>query len=234
MTFLGGEKLPPKLQQLLEILPDVDRVSLLAISQQYRMDLDDPGFLPLLLTTRGITALEEARKALAVECEASIDLAIRRSSASIVEAGNSQAERLASETNRAAAFIDEYAADSEKSIKEALDAWSGDTLNKAIENVLLKNSEEAITTAKGIADTATVEFANTVNNAVVAARQAAIDLKAAAADANDAVSFIPYLVLAVALLIGMVLGAGGLYLLRPTPIDTTEITKEIIKSCRKN
>lgn len=234
MTPLSSDKLPPKLQQLLEILPNVDRVSLLAISQQYRMDLDDPGFLPLLLTTRGITALEEARKALAAECEASIELAIRRSSTSIVEAGNVQAERLASETNRAAAFIDEYAADAEKGIKDALGLWSGETLNKTIENVLLQNSEEAVTTAKEIADRATGEFTNAVNTAAVAARQAAIDLKTAAEDAKEAVSFMPYLLLAVVLLIGMVVGAGGLYLLKPTTIDTTEITKEIIKSCRKN
>lgn len=90
---------PPKLQQLLHQMPDVDKVKLLQIAQHYAMDLDDPGFLPLLLTHQGIEALEYAKNELIREAGGTVSVALNQAQKAL-ETAEKTAKSLDSETEK--------------------------------------------------------------------------------------------------------------------------------------
>ncbi len=101
MAVTQPAALPPKLQQLLATLPDIDKVALLALAHRYKMDLDDPGFLPLLLTQQGIAALDKAKAELVQEIERSLDFVANK----VASVGREEETRLLRFNDRLAGVL---------------------------------------------------------------------------------------------------------------------------------
>ena len=118
-------KIPPKLQQLLEVMQDVDKVTLLHIARQYQMDLDDPGFLPLLLTKEGIQALQMAVNSLTSETEKAVNFVLQKSSSIMNDVSQAELAKLQSFSQQAADYIQSQQAASEAAMKTALSQYSG-------------------------------------------------------------------------------------------------------------
>ncbi|MDP2196095.1 MAG: hypothetical protein Q8J72_08930 [Rhodocyclaceae bacterium] len=179
-----ADRIPPKLQQLLEQLPDVDKVKLLAIAHQYKMDLDDPSFLPLLLTQQGITALAGAKTELVGE----VDAALNRVAAKIVESSNSEAERLKDYSASLAAFLKQQTEEAEAKIKHAVGTWAAGPLVDAVFSAVVEQIEAtaavATKAAAASADAASAKFAASCEAAALSARTAAGCAEAAAAEAS--------------------------------------------------
>jgi len=230
----SGQKIPPKLQALLEVIPDIDKVNLLHIARHYQMDLDDPGFLPLLLTQQGIAALEAARSELEKECSASVTFALSRASAAIGEAGKAQQDRIISITQEAEQHLSMCAADTEIALQEAVAIWSERTLSDSIANALMENSEAAKSTALLAANS----FAEVANHAASTASDAARDCKKAAEAATEAVKDTKILFVLCVFLLGVIAGSGAIYFsAKPKAsdvyLDTAMIAKTAVNSCIK-
>lgn len=121
--------LPPKLQQLLSTMPDVDKVKLMQIAHQYKMDLDDPGFLPLLLTQQGIEALDKARAGLESEAAATIE----RVASQVVATREAEAAKLKEYTGDLGAIVRAEAAQAQTAMQQALSAWAERSLTDALD-----------------------------------------------------------------------------------------------------
>lgn len=172
--------LPPKLEQLLATMPDVDKVAVLRIAQHYRMDLDDPGFLPLLLTREGISALEKARDELAAETDRTINMALQKAS-----------EAIAQKTTAAAETILAHTAEAEAEMKKALAAWAERSLQNAVNQALASNAsgmaaaqEHHIRTVSEMFALAATTAANECNAAARAATAAVQQAEEAARNTN--------------------------------------------------
>ena len=176
--------LPPKLNQLLESMPDVDKVKLMQIAHHYKMDLDDPGFLPLLLTQQGITALAAAK----AEMVGEVDAALNRVAAKIVEASSSEAERLKEYSASLAAHLRQQTEEGGAKIKHAVGTWAAGPLVDAVFSAVVEQIEAtaavATKAAAASADAASAKFSQNCEAAVLSARTAAGCAEAAAAEAN--------------------------------------------------
>lgn len=230
-----GQKIPPKLQQLLALMPDVDKVNLLHLARHYNMDLDDPGFLPMLILKEGIAALEAFTKSLSVESEKTATLILSRACAAINETGEAEKAALVRLRDEADIYIKQMAADADKALHEALLGWSDETLHSSIAAALVENSRGATAEAERIAIGAATGFAKIANDAAKASNQAAINCNAV----NDAMSKTQPLFIALVFTIGVLVGVAGLFFIK-TPksgdvyLDAPAIAKQIVSECRKN
>lgn len=230
----GTQKIPPKLQQLLALMPDVDKVNLLHIARHYSMDLDDPGFLPLLLTQQGIKSLADARKSLSDECEKSASLIVSRSTAAIYEHGEAEKLSLTRLREESEKHIQETAADSEKALHEALAIWADETLHNSIASALVDNSKDATDEAQRIAISAASGFERIANEAAKASRQAAISCD----EASKSMARTQPIFIALIFAIGVLVGAVGLLFAKPPKsdvhLDSSAVAKQVVMECRKN
>ena len=180
-----ADRIPPKLQQLLERLPDVDRVKLLAIAHEYKMDLDDPSYLPLLLTQQGITALAAAKSEMVGE----VDAALNRVAAKIVEASSGEAERLKEYSASLAGHLKQQTEEAEAKIKNAVGTWAAGPLVDAVFSAVVEQIEAtaavATKAAAASADAASAKFTASCEAAALSARSAAGCAEAAAAEASS-------------------------------------------------
>lgn len=179
-----AQAVPPKLQQLLETLPDVDKVKLLAIAHHYKMDLDDPGFLPLLLTQQGISALDKAKAEMVLEVEKTLDLLAER----MAVAGQHEEKRLGMYTDRLAGYMKQRAAEAEAGMKQALAAWAERALSEALDKAIASRADAATATAVATTRRAAETFVEASGTAAAKAQQAAAAAIAAAHEAREAAS----------------------------------------------
>ncbi|MBA3034692.1 MAG: hypothetical protein KKF85_02720 [Gammaproteobacteria bacterium] len=183
-TPAAQQRIPPKLRQLLESMPDVDKVKLMQIAHHYSMDLDDPGFLPLLLTQQGISALEKAR----AEMVSEVDAALNRVAAKIVEASSGEAERLKEYSASLAGHLKQQTEEAEAKIKNAVGTWAAGPLVDAVFSAVVEQIEAtaavATKAAAASADAASAKFSQNCEAAVLSARTAAGCAEAAAAEAS--------------------------------------------------
>lgn len=202
--------LPPKLHQLLSSMPDVDKVKLMQIAHHYKMDLDDPGFLPLLLTQQGITALENARAEMVLD----VDKSLERMAGKIVDASAGESERLKDYSTQLAGFLKQQAAEAEASMKQALATWAHDALIEAIANAICEQAAKTTAAAEARANAASVAFAGCCEQSALIVKMAGVDAAAAAKKAHEAVVQLGTAWLLAALLGGMVAGAMMLELIK--------------------
>lgn len=181
-----SQAIPPKLNQLLESMPDVDRVSLLKIAHHYRMDLDDPGFLPLLLTQQGISALDKSKAEMVMEVERSLDLMAERITAAAADARKVETDFLTWHASECGDMVEKRAAEAETAMKQALAAWADRSIIVALDQAISSRAGAATIVAEATAKAAAETFAEATNEAIRATRSAADAVSAAAQEARDA------------------------------------------------
>lgn len=222
---------PPKLQQLLQQMPDVDKVKLLQIAQHYKMDLDDPGFLPLLLTQQGIEALESAKNELVREAGGTVTFALSQAQKAFDDSAKSKADDLQNLKAAALVKIDEYASESEIALKSAVESWSF----KVFSDAVLAALNQHIPTAMSAAEISAIQSAKILNEKI---NTASVTATAAAETINDAAKNIGTAWLLIVLFAGLLVGAGtGYYaaakVAHSERINTEQIAQNILKSCIK-
>ncbi|MHB1358287.1 MAG: hypothetical protein ACYCWC_01735 [Rhodocyclaceae bacterium] len=209
-----ADRIPPKLQQLIERLPDVDRVKLLAIAHEYKMDLDDPSYLPLLLTQQGITALAAAKSEMVGE----VDAALNRVAAKIVEASSGEAERLKEYSASLAGHLKQQTEEAEAKIKNAVGTWAAGPLVDAVFSALVEQIEAtaavATKAAAAQANAAAAQFVETVGIAALQAREAGAAADAASMVARGALDRVEAGWMAALFLGGAVAGALALEIVK--------------------
>lgn len=189
--------LPPKLEQLLATMPDVDKVAVLRIAQRYRMDLDDPGFLPLLLTREGITALEKARDELVAETDRTVNMALQKTNEAIGRKATVEAETIRAR-----------AADAEAAMKEALAAWAERSLQNAVEQALTSNAAGLAKAQEQHIRTISEMFALAASTAANECRAAARAASTAVQQAEEAAGNTNYLLATLVFLFGGIVGTA--------------------------
>lgn len=177
MAVTQPAALPPKLQQLLATLPDIDKVALLALAHRYKMDLDDPGFLPLLLTQQGIAALDKAKAELVQEIERSLDFVANK----VASVGREEETRLLRFNDRLAGVLQQTSAEAEARMKQALAGWAARALDDALDRAIRSRANAAADAAVAEIDAAASAFlqkteaaaekAQLINNATAATLQ---------------------------------------------------------------
>lgn len=204
-------KIPPKLQQLLQVMQDVDKVTILQLAHQYQMDLDDPSFLPLLLTKEGIKALEESRKALANECEKTISYALSKSAdvaEKLTAAGKARVEQ---ETAAATEHLKKVREEAEAQMKTALGTWAEQALMDAICCALVEHAKSVTSTAEKSAKESARQFDVYVDKAQEKISVAVDKIEEAASNAESALRDAKLWQMGVVLIIGIVIGACILF-----------------------
>lgn len=202
--------MPPKLQQLLSTMPDVDKVNLLALAHHYRMDLDDPGFLPLLLTREGIAALDKAKTGLVQEVERTTGYVLGQIDEAINQRIEQENTRLEKCTVELVGHLKSESTASEVAAKVELATWTNDTLKNVVEPALIASAK----TAAAIAASESIEKLSIAATAVTqqcqAAAQAARD---AAASAESAAQGTNWIMIFAVFACGVLIGAVSLYLM---------------------
>lgn len=224
-------EIPPKLNQLLQQMPDVDRVKLLQIAQHYKMDLDDPGFLPLLLTKQGIEALESAKNELVREAGGTVTFALSKAQQVFDESVKSKSDDLENAKIAALIKIDECANESELAIKNAVQKWSLEVFCGAVSEALHTELPPALADAKKSAD----DNAKTLNKST---EMYALAVARAVDKIENSARDISINWLLIGALCGLLLGAGiGFFaatkIANSERINTEQIAQIIIKSCSK-
>lgn len=222
---------PPKLQQLLQQMPDVDKVKLLQLAHHYGMDLDDPGFLPLLLTQQGIEALESAKNNLVREAGGTVTFALSQAQKAFDDSAKAKADDLENLKSAALVKIDEYASESEIALKSAVEKWSFKVFSEAVLSAL----NQHIPTAMSAAELSAIQSAETLNKKINALSVTATE---AAETINNATKNIRIIWLLITLLFGLLVGSGVGYfaaakVAHSERIDTEQITQNIQKFCIK-
>lgn len=191
MNAPSDQPIPPKLQQLLAVLPDVDRVSLLAIANHYKMDLDDPSYLPLLLTQQGISALDKSKAEMVVEVRDALDLVADRIAAAAAMAREVETAQIEEHSRRCADFLRRRAAESEAAMHQALASWAPRAIDEALAQAISRRVQAAaniaITIAEATAANAAKKFSAEAEVATREVQQAAEAAGAAAREARAAV-----------------------------------------------
>ena len=238
----SGHKIPPKLQQLLAILPEVDKVNLLLIAREYDMDLDDPGFLPLLLTKDGIAALKAATKELSEESGKTVSYMLSRTCAAINETATAEKESLGRLKEESELHIKTLFSDGESAFKSSLEKWSEETLTQSIAGALVDNTLKATNVAKDMGIVAANEFKAVADDAAKefkkAANDAAVECGKTAEAAKDAVSQIRLAFVCSIFIAGLVLGLlSGIYMHTPQAsavhLDTDKVANLVAAVCKK-
>lgn len=224
-------EIPQKLNQLLQQMQDVDKVKLLQIAQHYKMDLDDPGFLPLLLTKQGIEALESAKNELVREAGGTVTFALSKAQQVFDESSKSKSDDLEKAKETALIKINECASESEIAIKKAVQNWSLEVFCGAINEALHTELPAALADAKKSADSnaktmneSTEYFALAVTHAVDRIQNSAREM-----------SMNWLLIVALCCLL---VGAGTGFIAatkvgNSERINTEQIAQNIVKSCGK-
>jgi dGTP triphosphohydrolase len=189
--------LPPKLEQLLATMADVDKIAVLRLAQHYRMDLDDPGFLPLLLTREGIAALEKARDELAAETDRTINMALQKASEAIGLKATAEAETIRAR-----------AADAEAEMKAALAAWAEQSLQNAVREALASNASSMAEAQKHHIRSVSEMFALAATTAANECTAAARAATAAVQQAEEAARNTNFLLATLVFLSGGIVGTA--------------------------
>lgn len=222
---------PPKLQQLLTQMPDVDKVKLLQIANHYQMDLDDPGFLPLLLTQQGIEALKSAKNELVIEAGGTVTFALSQAQKAFDDSAKSKSDDLENIRDIAQLKITECAEKSELALKSAVEKWSFNVFSGAVAEAISQH----IPTAMAAAEQSAIQSAEILNQNINAAAKAATT---AAKKIDEAAKNIGLNWLLVALLCGLLIGSGIGYfsavkITQSEKINADQVTQIILKSCNK-
>lgn len=205
-----GEPIPPRLQQLLASMQDVDKVKLVQIAHHYRMDLDDPGFLPLLLTREGIASLDKAKTDLVQEVERTTGFVLGQIDEAINERIEQEYARLANCAIELVGLLKSESTAAEVAVKVELATWTNDTLKNVVEPALIAAAKSAATAAASESIEKLSTAATVVTQQCQAAAQAARDAAAAAESAAQGANWI--MIFAV-FACGVLIGAVSLYLM---------------------
>jgi hypothetical protein len=224
-------EIPPKLNQLLQQMHDVDKVKLLQIAQHYKMDLDDPGFLPLLLTKQGIEALESAKNELIREAGGTVTFALSKAQQVFDESSKSKSDELEKAKETALIKINECASESELAIKNAVQNWSLDVFCGAINEALHTELPSALANAKKSADSNAKTMNQSTELFALAVARAVDKIENSARD----ISMNWMLIVG---LFCLLVGAGvGFFAATKVGnserINTEQIAQNIVKSCSK-
>lgn len=201
--------MPPKLQQLLASMPDVDKVKLMQIAHAYKMDLDDPGFLPLLLTQQGIEALDKARAGLESEASATLE----RVAEQIIKTREAQAALLKDYMGDLSAIVRAEAAKAQAAMQAALAAWAERSLTDALDAAIKARSRSATEAAATAATQAAEAFAVVARRATTDTTTAASRAAEAAKAAQEAAGRIGWALMLSTFFFGATTGAAGLALI---------------------
>lgn len=151
----GNATIPPKLQQLLNQISDVDKVKLLQIANHYKLDLDDPAYLPLLLTREGIEALENAAEKLNHDAYKVVDYAIQKAESAVSQTAGAKIDEIEEAKNRA-----------ETAFKNAVSAWSYEVFESAVSSALKTSLPGAATAASEVSIILIERLENATNNCI--------------------------------------------------------------------
>lgn len=222
---------PPKLQQLLQQMPDVDKVKLLQIANHYSMDLDDPGFLPLLLTQQGIEALESAKNELIREAGGAVTFALSQAQKAFDDSAKSKTDDLENLKLTALVKIEECASESEMALKSAIGKWSFDVFCGAVGEAINLHLPGALTEAgKSAENTAKTLDIETEKFALAAAR--------ATENIDNAAKNIGLNWILITALFSILIGSGvghfsATKIAQSERMNSEQITQIILKSCNK-
>lgn len=224
-------QIPPKLQQLLQQMPDADNVKLVQIAKHYSMDLDDPGFLPLLLTRQGIEALESAKNELVREAGGTVTFALCQAQKAFDDSAKSKSDDLENLKSAALIKINECASESELAIKTAVQKWSFDVFCDVLRESLKLHLPEALAEAKKSAD----ENAKTLDKET---EKFALSVARAVEKIDDETKNTGLKWILIAALSALLAGSGVGYIAatkvaQSERVNADQINQTIIKSCNK-
>lgn len=210
----GNATIPPKLQQLLNQISDVDKVKLLQIASHYKLDLDDPAYLPLLLTREGIEALENATERLNQDAYKVVDYAIQKAESAVSKTAGAKIDEIEEAKNRA-----------ETAFKNAVSAWSYEVFESAVSSALKTSLPGAAAAASEVSIILIERLENATNSCIQK-----INSASEAVERLNSNQTLPGLL--IMLLLGVLLGVGGSYLAIPKAVEYT--IKKTVEETVKN
>jgi len=210
----GNATIPPKLQQLLNQISDVDKVKLLQIAHHYKLDLDDPAYLPLLLTHEGIEALKNAAEKLNQDAYKVVDYAIQKAEAAVSQTASAKIDEIEQARDMA-----------ETAFKNAIEAWSYHAFEQAVSESLKTSLPGAATAASEVSIILIERLENTTNSCIKK-----INSASEAVERLNSNQTLPGLL--IMLLLGVLLGVGVSYWAIPKAVEYT--IKKTVEETVKN